>query len=157
MLHDKVTITAPDDFPGLRVEVRRPLVPEWSEVQETIADGNHEEGYLNLLIACGKVVADQGVSVSAHFGELCDDWRSRPELACGEAAIMAGTFKAGLNATELNLPAILPAAERVRAGGTAPGDIAPAELAAACATFGLDAETMRTICACNAKRGSYSA
>lgn len=165
MLAEKATVTAPDDFPGIRIELRRPTAADWGAYQETSSDGNGDEAQLNLLIACGKIDVDEGVTKPEHFGELCDEWPMLPECAFGQLAMMAGTFADGMSTvTVLDLPAVLAAAERVAALAgqspeTAPAaeDIKLATLAERCGKLGLDAETMRTIVACNPKRNSYRA
>lgn len=162
MIPDRVTISAPDDFPGITVEVRRPKVAEWSDYQDTMRSGNGDEAALNILIACGRIVVAEGTRVPANMGELCDEWPNLPDEAFGQIALMAGTFAEAMpGVIVLDLPAILAAAERAASPSLSmkpsADDIKLAEIAVTCGRYGLDADTMRTIIACNPRRNSYRA
>ena len=171
MLHRTAEILS-EDFPELVVKLTVPTVDGWDAYQKMRGDGNGDEASLNLLIECGSIQMVKEGAKAPTFGTLCDEWPSLPELAIGELSIMAGVFGCGINATRLDLPAVLAACERVakwtaavgadhdafvRAEAPTPDDLALAKLAEEAATFGLNAETMRTVIGCNPRRGSYTA
>lgn len=165
-LHNVATITS-EDFPEWVVTLRSPRKEEWDDFVSEQSRGNVEEAQLNLLIACGTVTRVDG-GKAPIFGEVVDEWPSLPELAFAAASEMAGVFAVGVNAIALDLPAIVAAVEKHQAAESS-GDyrtqavkLTPEEdelmsLYAKFVLMGFTFEIMRTIIACNPRRGSYRA
>lgn len=154
------------DFPEYEVDIKRPDASAWGAFQSSVRDSNILEGMLNLLIACGTIrVVDVSGAKAPTFGELVDEWSTLPDTALGLAGLLAGTWQDGVNATRLDLPAILAAAEEYAVLNLAPtahvariAELMPlVKLAEECGRFGMTADIMRATILTNRRRGSYSA